>query len=314
MTGRQTDTLQLRRCFTSRHSETRKSPVKNFGLLFVLIALLVFAGRAEQATAATLTTLHSFIGSSDGREPLAALVQGTNGNFYGTTFAGGIHQTGTIFTITRQGTLTTLYSFTGGLDGAQPEAGLVLGIDGNFYGTAAANGLASTNAGTVFTITPSGTLTTLYRFSGGSDGARPLATLVQGPDTNFYGTTLAGGTNHQGVVFKITPAGTLTTLWQFNGITDGNQPVAGLVQGTNGNFYGTTFGGGAGGFGTVFTITPTGTVTTLHNFTGGADGGEPVGGLVLGSNNRFYGTTFVGGNGTGTVFKIGAGGGLTTVY
>ena len=288
--------------------------MKTPGLFFILVTVSVFAGRSERATAATLTTLHSFIGSSDGREPLAALVQGTNGNFYGTTFTGGVNGTGTIFTITRQGTLTTLYSFTGGLDGAQPEGGLALGIDGNFYGTTAANGLLSTNAGTVFRITPQGAFTNLYRFSGGSDGAQPLATLVQGADTNFYGTTVAGGTNHLGVVFKMTPAGTLTTLWQFNGITDGNQLVAGLVQGTNGNFYGTTFGGGAFGAGTVFTITPSGTLTTLYSFTGDADGAEPVGGLVLGSNNRFYGTTFAGGAGAGTVFKIGAGGGLTTVY
>lgn len=287
--------------------------MKPLTLSFLLVTLAVLAGRPDRATAATLTTLYSFLGGSDGGEPLAAVVQGTNGNFYGTTFTGGVHSTGTVFTITRQGTLTTLYSFTGGLDGAQPQGGLILGVDGNFYGTTAANGLVSTNAGTVFTITPQGTLTTLYRFSGGSDGARPLGTLVQGTDTNFYGTTLAGGTNHLGAVFKMTPGGMVTTLWQFNGITDGSEPVAGLVQGTNGNFYGTTFAGGASGLGTVFTITPAGTLTTLFNFSGG-DGASPVGGLVLGSNNRFYGTTFAGGNGTGTVFKIGAAGGLTTVY
>jgi len=130
--------------------------VKSLSRALLLIALLVFAGRPERATAATLTTLYSFLGGSDGGEPLAAVVQGTNGNFYGTTFSGGVHSTGTIFTITRQGTITTLYSFTGGLDGAQPEGGLILGVDGNFYGTTAANGLVSTNAGTVFAITPQG--------------------------------------------------------------------------------------------------------------------------------------------------------------
>ncbi len=288
--------------------------MKNPILFFLLITLSVFAGRPERATGATLKTLYSFIGGTDGGQPQAALVEGSDSNFYGTTFAGGVHETGTVFTINTAGSLTTLYSFTGGLDGAQPQAALVQGIDGNFYGTTTAGGLSSSNAGTVFSITPQGTLTTLYRFSGTSDGAQPRGALVQGPDTNFYGTTFAGGTSGLGVVFKMTPAGTLTTLWQFNGIPDGSQPAAGLVQGANSNFYGTTYAGGASGSGTVFTITSSGTLTTLYNFSGGSDGANPAGSLVLGSNNRFYGTTFGGGFGTGTVFRIGAAGGLVTTY
>ncbi len=222
--------------------------------------------------------------------------------------------TGTVFQINSAGTLTALYSFTGGLDGAQPQAALVQGLDGNFYGTTSTGGLLSTNTGTVFTINSLGTLTTLYRFTGGTDGAQPRGALVQGPDTNFYGTTFSGGTSGAGVVFKMTPAGTLTTLWQFNGVTDGSQPVAGLILGPNSNFFGTTFAGGANGLGTVFTITPSGTLTTLYSFTGGGDGANPMGGLVFGGNNRFYGTTFAGGNGTGAVFRITMSGSLSPLY
>ncbi len=284
--------------------------MKRFGFFFVLIALSVFAGGLERASGDTLKTLHSFQGSPDGGQPLAALIAGSDSNFYGTTFAGGSFNVGAVFKISAAGTLTTLYSFTGNLDGAQPQAALVQGVDGNFYGTTSADGLSSTNAGTVFTINSLGTLTTLYRFTGGSDGGNPRGALVQGTDTNFYGTTFAGGASGLGVVFKMTTAGTLTTLWQFNGITDGSQPVAGLVEGPNSNFFGTTFAGGANGLGTIFTITPSGALTTLYSFTGGTDGANPAGSLVLGSNNRFFGTASTGGNGTGAVFRIGIVGGF----
>lgn len=289
--------------------------MKKFSTFFIVITLSVFAGRLEPASGATLKTLYSFLGGSDGGQPLSVPVLGSDSNLYGTTYAGGLFNTGTVFKINAAGNLTALYSFTSGLDGAQPQAALIQGIDGNFYGTTATGGLSLSNAGTVFSINSLGTLTTLYRFTGGSDGAQPRGTLIQGTDTNFYGTAFAGGTNGLGVVFKMTPAGTLTTLWQFNGVTDGSQPVAGLVQGPNSNFFGTTINGGAFGAGTVFTITPSGALTTIYNFTGAADGANPAGSLVLGPNSRFYGTTFGGGNGTGTVFRIGiGGGGFLTLY
>src|ERR1017187_9835538 len=292
--------------------------VKKIRLLFLLITLSPLGGCPDSTSAATLTTLYSFLGGADGGQPQAALVQGTDSNFYGTTFAGGLNELGAVFTINAEGSLTTLYSFNGnvfgGYDGAQPQAALVQGVDGNLYGTTSAGGLLSSDAGTVFTITPQGTYTTLYRFSGGSDGAQPHGALVQGTDTNFYGTAFAGGTNGMGVVFKITPAGALRTIWQFSGNPDGANPMAGLVLGTNGIFYGTTYNGGASGTGTVFSITPSGTLTILYAFTGGSDGANPAGSLVLGGNNRFYGTTFGGGAGTGTVFRISTGGGLANLY
>jgi uncharacterized repeat protein (TIGR02543 family) len=162
----------------------------------------------------------------------------------------------------------------------------------------------------VFKITPTGTLTTLYSFcaqSGCTDGEYPVAGLVQGTDGNFYGTTPEGGANGGGTVFKITPTGTLTTLYSFcaqSGCTDGEDPVAGLVQATDGNFYGTTYEGGTDGFGTIFKITPTGTLTTLYSFSG-PDGAYPEAGLVQATDGNFYGTTEYGGaSNSGTVFSL----------
>jgi uncharacterized repeat protein (TIGR03803 family) len=218
----------------------------------ILLAVLLYAFTTF-LSAQSLTTLYSFAGSDDGGYPVAGLVQGSDGNFYGPTSAGGGHNLGTVFKITPSGTLTTLYSFAGS-DGEFPFAGLVQGSDGNFYGTTEQGG--ANDQGTVFKITPSGTLTTLYSFAG-SDGAEPFAGLVQGSDGNFYGTTQLGGlgpcTGGCGTVFKITPSGALTTLYSFAG-SDGANPDAGLVQGSDGNFYGTTHQGGANNVGTVFRL------------------------------------------------------------
>jgi uncharacterized repeat protein (TIGR03803 family) len=210
---------------------------------------------------------------------------------------------------------TILYSFAGGSsDGAGPEAGLILGSDGNFYGTTEFGG--ASGDGTVFQITPSGTETVLYSFAGGSsDGEGPEAGLIQGSDGNFYGTTIGGGTNNDGTVFKLTPSGTETVLHFFAGGDDGVGPRAGLIQGSDGNFYGTTYQGGSsngiyqGGssnLGTVFQITPSGTETVLYPFAGGSsDGAYPTASLIQGSDGNLYGTTAQGGTSDhGTVFKL----------
>jgi uncharacterized repeat protein (TIGR03803 family) len=267
----------------------------------------------------TLKTLHSFDGT-DGQFPYIGegLIQATNGNFYGTTNQGGANSAGTVFKITPSGKLTTLYNFCskGGpncTDGAGPWGGLVQATNGDLYGT---------TAGTVFKITQSGRLTTLHTFAG-TEG-RGGTGLVQGTDGNFYGTTISGGTNViGGTVFTITPSGTLTTLYSFcsqSNCTDGQLPYAGVVQGTDGNFYGTTQAGGANGScvnggengcGTVFSITPSGTLTTLYNFcpqSGCTDGTNPFAGLVQDTNGAFYGTTWGGGlDGVGTVFSLSVG-------
>jgi uncharacterized repeat protein (TIGR03803 family) len=209
----------------------------------------------------TLTTLHSFDGG-DGNEPTGGVVHASGGNFYGTTAGGGASGYGTVFKVTPSGTLTTQYSFTGS-DGRAPYAGLVQATDGNFYGTTlvgGASGNCEYGCATVFKITPSGTLTTLYSFCSQNncpDGDYPYAGLIQASDGNFYGTTEYGGAYcppHSicGTVFKITPGGTLTTLYSFvSPPNDGAYPTGGLVQGTDGNLYGTAEYGGAYAYGTV---------------------------------------------------------------
>ena len=257
----------------------------------------------------TLTTLHSFEGT-DGSSPLAGLVQATDGNLYGTTQVGGTSNAGTVFKITPSGTLTTLHSFEGA-DGAHPYAGLVQASNGNLYGTTYEGG--AYGYGTIFKITPSGTLTTLHSFEG-TDGAYPFAGLIQATNGNLYGTTSYAGANGYGTVFKISPSSTLTTtLHSFEG-TDGAYPYAGLVQATDGNFYGTTFQGGGNGSdgGTIFKITPSGMLTTLYSFcsqSGCTDGAYPYyARLVQDTNGTFYGTTDSGGaNGLGTVFSLSVG-------
>ena len=268
-----------------------------------------------------LTNLYSFTvdspGGNDGSYPVAGLVQGSDGFFYGTTFQGGTYGFsgsgtngfGTVFKISTNGTLTSLYSFSGGDDGANPGAGLVQGSDGYFYGTTQSGGTA--NSGTVFKInpnasTPGAALTNLYSFTGGSDGGGPLGALVQGSDGYFYGTTPGGGTNNSGSVFKISASGALTSLYSFTGGDDGSNPQAGLVRGSDDNFYGTTqIGGTNGGQGTVFKITPNGAFTSLYPFSGGNDGSSPQAGLVQGRDGSFFGTTVGGGKGgAGTIFRL----------
>jgi uncharacterized repeat protein (TIGR03803 family) len=278
----------------------------------------------------TLTMLHSFCPQTkckDGVNPVGGLVQTTNGDFYGTTNGGGANGSyGTVFQITPSGTLTTLYSFcaqSGCTDGEYPYAGLIQAANGNFYGTTAGGGVHGDN-GTVFQITPSGTLTTLYSFCARpncADGQLPKAGLVQATNGNFYGTTKNGGANgDSGSVFEITPSGTLTTLYSFCAVINctagaGANPYAGLVEAANGDFYGTTAGGGVqSDYGTVFQITPSGTLTTLLSFDG-TDGAYPYAGLVQATDGNFYGTTqFGGANAKGTVFQITPSGTLTTLY
>jgi uncharacterized repeat protein (TIGR03803 family) len=194
--------------------------------------------------------------------------------------------------------------------GRNPEAGLVKGSDGDFYGTTYEGG--ASNRGTVFKMTSAGVLTTLHSFNT-TNGSNPRAGLVQGSDGDFYGTTDSGGVSGVGTVFKITSAGVLTMLHSFNS-TNGSHPYAGLVQGTDGDFYGTTQSGGASGYGTVFKITTAGVLTTLHAFDG-ANGRYSRAGLVQGSDGDFYGTTPGGGaSGAGTVFKITSARVFTTLY
>jgi len=263
----------------------------------------------EAQTSVVLTSLYSFIGTNDGTNPQAGLVQGSDGFYYGTTYDGGTNDDGTVFKISANGTFSNLCSF-GGANGRLPYARLVEGRDGYFYGTTYKGGTDG-DFGTIFKVSTNGALTNLHAFDGiYGDGAFVIAGLVLGSDGNFYGTAGYGGTNGGlGTVFAISPNGTFASLYSFDG-TNGEFPLADLVQGADGNFYGTTYEGGTnGGFGTVFRITTNGALTSLYSF-GGNDGANPQAGLVQGSDGYLYGTTSAGGtnDNLGTVFKISANG------
>jgi len=290
--------------------------VHRFAAVRLLVLAALWLCGSGLLLAQTFNTIYLF---GAGGSPRGTLVEGTDGNLYGTTYGAGGKNNGMIFKITPGGTFTTLHS-----GGGTFQVGLTLGTDGNFYGTSVAGG--TSGGGYVFRITPSGTLTTLYNFGPLPDGHLP-ETLVQASDGNFYGTTLQGGANGNGMLFRITPKGKLTTIYNFcsqSGCADGTAPL-GLIQGVDGNLYGVTGGGGsAGGYGTIFKITTTGTLTTLHSFDL-TDGAGPAG-LVQASDGNFYGTTNSGGfsnsncsygniPGTcGTVFKMTPTGALTTLH
>jgi uncharacterized repeat protein (TIGR03803 family) len=291
----------------------------------LLVALFAILTLGYTAHAQTFKSLLSFNGTNGADPFYLYLVQGTDGNLYGTTYTDAANGNGSVFKITPGGKLTTIYSFCAQpscADGANPETGLVLAPNGKFYGTTSSGGLDL--GGTIFEITPGGTLTTLFTFcnaSGCQNGAFPEAGLLLASNGNFYGTTTGGG-DGGGTIFEITPAGKFTLLHTFNG--DGVSPRNGtLVQGANGNLYGTTTYGGAncvdnGGCGTIFEITLGGKFTSLYSFcaqTGCPDGSNPLAGLVLASDGNFYGTTNLGGNsGIGTVFQMTPAGQLTTLY
>ena len=234
---------------------------------------------------------------------MAGLLQGKDGNLYGTTYYGGASDRGVIFRITPSGALTNLHSFNV-TDGAFPQAGLVQASDGNFYGTTSQGGIS--NKGTVFRVGSTGGFTNLWSFTGGDDGAFPAAGLVQASNGSLLGTTYGKSVYGVGYgnVFEMRLSGNVTNLHSFAG-SDGANPGATLVQGSDGNFYGTTFSGGTSNQGTVFRVGPDGDFRSLYSFTGNS-GAFPQAGLVQGSDGSFYGTTSGGTpmDGYGTVFKI----------
>jgi uncharacterized repeat protein (TIGR03803 family) len=280
------------------------------------------------ATSGTENVLHSFggAGERDGKYPQAGLLN-VKGTLYGTTYyAGAYHPAGdgTVFAISASGKETVLHSFAGDRsDGALPEAGLI-DVNGTLYGTT--KGAGAHGVGTVYAITTSGKETVLYSFGGSRDGADPEARLVNLKGT-LYGTTYNGGRAHCrvtrdgcGTVFAITTSGKETVLHRFGGSGDGYFPLAGLID-VKGTLYGTTsIGGGNGldcrfGCGTVFSITPSGKETVLHEFGGSSgEGTNPAAGLIN-IKGTLYGTTFGGGtSNAGTVFAITTSGKETVLY
>jgi uncharacterized repeat protein (TIGR03803 family) len=281
----------------------------NSGVIYNLTGL-------SPSTGGTETALYNF--ASDGTNPQGAVIFDSTGNLYGTASGGGQHSAGVLFKyIPGSNTFSSLYEFgqlANCADGAAPYSGPVQGTDGNFYGATEFGGTAcgNTGAGTLYQITPSGTLTSLHVFctvAGCADGSGPnkFGPLVEFSDGNFYGLTASGGANGAGTIFRITSAGVLTTLYSFNpgNGTDGGNPLGGLIIGSDGNFYGTTQNHGANGFGTVFQFTPAGQESTLYSFDYAHSDGYPYAGLVQGSNGNFYGATsgFTGDTG-GYVYEL----------
>jgi uncharacterized repeat protein (TIGR03803 family) len=262
------------------------------------------------------TTLH-ILGFSSGARPYGPLLQAADGNFYGTAYAGGTQNVGTVFKLDLAGNLNILHDFVDQetpSDGNYPTAPLMQGTDGEFYGTTSGGG--ANNSGTIFKIDSGGSFAVLHSFDPGiGEGINPFAPLVQGVDGNLYGTTANGGGSGMGAVFKVDLDGNLTVLHSFAGYpTDGASPLGGLTLGANGDLYGLTAGGGVLGGGTAFKIDLTGNLTTLHSF-GLGDDVHPNAPLLLATNGYFYGTS-AGGSGTvyGSVFKMDASGNVITLH
>lgn len=287
--------------------------------------------------AGVLSILHSF-GSTptDGYAPNSTLVQGLDGALYGTTGLGGEFGFGTIFRVTTNGTLAVLYSFgTSSSDGKSPAGGLVQTSDGSLYGTTVAGGAGdcgspSTGCGTVFSLSPSGHMTTLHSFGSlPGDGRRPYGSLVLASDGNFYGTTAAGGLNCRGfsngcgTVFKMSPSGQLSVIRALGQtLSEGAVPLGTLLVAPDGMLYGTTSSGGQNycsslsGCGTVFRITMAGEMTVLHAFgSSPTDGQGPAPALMWARDGGLYGATRSGGvHGNGTLFRYTTSGALEVLH
>lgn len=349
---------------------------------FSVALLAVLIGSADAAAASSLTTLHAFCTDTqgarclDGMTPVSRLIE-IDGQFYGTTSAGGANMLGTVFRVTADGMFATVHSFCEQdhcPDGARPGRFLARGPGGAIYGVTAGGGLA--DGGTVFRLSRGGAYTLVHRFcsearctdglqpvsvlfdgkgnlfgtaasggthgggiafaidsggtfrvihnfcaeSGCADGATP-GPLMRARNGSFYGTTLAGGRNHAGTIFQMTPAGAVTILYAFCGANkcpDGRQPAGALVEGLGGNLYGATTQQGADNYGTIFQITPAGRLRTLHSFCAAPncrDGATPTDGLVLGKDGSLYGTASAGGGFySGAVFRLTAAGKYSLVY
>jgi uncharacterized repeat protein (TIGR03803 family) len=271
-------------------------------------------------TDGTLTVLYTYcpIGGktcTDGTH--SGLVRDSAGNLYGTTDRGGVYNQGTVFKLSSDGTLTTLYAFHGNTDGLNPDAGLLRDSAGNLYGTTLYGG--KYYGGTIYRVDPAGKKNIMHSFGATStDGANPGAVVpVMDRFGNLYGTTQAGGTHGDGTVFEITAGGAESVLYNFGDATnDGINPLAGLAIDSEGDLYGTTTAGGTYSEGTVFRVTHNGTETVIHNFqNNGTDGYNPSAPVVLDASGNLYGVTNSGGRyGFGTVFGVDASGVETILH
>src|SRR5580693_3393034 len=262
------------------------------------------------------SVLYNFKGSDgDGDVPDSMSFRDAAGNLFGTTYQGGAYSFGTVFKLDTQGAETIVYNFcreTPCTKGAYP-GGVIPGKNGSMYGIAYAGGnygCEITGCGTVFKINHYGDLTLLHAFGGANgDGQNPNAGLVLDESGNVYGTTMWGGADGRGVVFKMTSGGSETVEYSFQGAADGEYPNGGLIQDGEGNLYGTANLGGAYNYGTVFKITASGEFTVLYSFPGGVSGANPYANLTLDQPGNIFGVTAAGGaHNFGTIFKLDASG------
>jgi uncharacterized repeat protein (TIGR03803 family) len=261
------------------------------------------------------TVLYSFCSKkkcTDGSTPFGTLVADKAGNLYGTTSAGGALNLGVVFKIAKDGSESVLHSFKGNSDGATPMGGLLMTSSGTMYGTTSAGGSTSCEGpgcGTVYQITTAGKEKVLYKFcvTGGCVfGQEPWAPPIRDSAGNLYGTTRVGGDPSAGVVFKLTPAGKESVLFNFRGAKTGSEPIGGVIADGSGDLFGAAFfGGNSNGNGVVFEITKGGTEKVLHTFTGGNDGGQPKSNLIMDSTGNLYGTGQVGGTeSAGVIYRV----------
>lgn len=268
-----------------------------------------FGGAANRGTVFRITTsgvftlLHSFAGgSTDAERPNAPLIQGADGFLYGSAIRGGASNIGVVYRMALDGTSTVIYSFTAASNANTPW-NLMQATDGNLYGTALGGGGSAD--GVVFKLTTGGTYTALHAFQPATDGSKPTAPLLQASDGNLYGLAKTGGASNGGSVFKVSLAGSFTTLRSLSCATDGCNPdLAALVQGTDGNLYGTTPAGGASNSGTLFKITPAGTLTVLYTFTSSTAAGTFPGSILQPGDGRLWGAALGGTYALGTVFRL----------
>ena len=258
------------------------------------------------------TNLYYFTGTSNGSNPVGGLTQGDDGAFYGTTWAGGTSNCGTVFRITTDGSLTSLASFLN-TNGANPDTSLTPAGDGSFYGGAAYGGpypdssIGGTGFGATFNVTTNGLLSVPILFAR-TNGSSP-SQLVRTPNGNLYGATTWGGdTSHYsqgfGTIYQLRPDGTWTSVYVFSGGNDGGFIYGGIALAADGSLYGATYSGGANLLGSLFRCSTNGQFTTLYAFTGGIDGANPAGPLVEGSDGNLYGSTYLGGGVAGTLFQF----------
>ena len=281
-----------------------------------LYGTTAFNGAGGQGTVYKLdpngnvTVLYAFPGTRDGQNVYNnGLILAGDGQLYGTTFYGGKTGFGVLYQLDGHGNETVLHSFTNFTANGfgQPTGGVIRDSAGNLYGTTF-HGQADvgTGYGVVYKVDTANHATVLHNFTNGADGGYPYGGVIRDWAGNLYGTTVGGGgTSGAGVVFKIDSSGNETVLYTFTGGADGGYPYGALILDSEGNLYGTTGGGGASGAGVVFKIDTSGNETVLYTFTGGDDGGGPLGGLTRDSKGNLYGTTNGGGaSNAGVVFKV----------